>query len=212
MYDGINKFAVAHAVACARLGKQIGSIAHTLHTASHEYLLITCTDGLRSEHDGFEARAADFVNSECGDIIWETGSDGGLARWCLTDTRRDDVAHDDFFNGVRRYSRTTDSFSYSDGTQLGCAETGKVAKKFASRRSGRSDDDSGVFCHVLRSPHLSADVRVGFRCGRAKAGPYACPHVYGMGSRCPADAIHRVPTDVRVAYRFGSLMACSYPT
>src|SRR5262249_27538622 len=142
MYHSIDYFIVTHTVARARFGKQIGSVAHTLHTACNEYLLIACANGLRRKHHGFEARATDLIDSECGDIVRQTCRDGGRGGRSRANTRRDDIAHDDFFNGIGRYTRTTYSFLYSDSPQLGCCKTGKVAKKFAGRRSGRSDDDS----------------------------------------------------------------------
>ncbi len=70
---------------------------------------------------------------------------GGLASRSLSDASRDDIAHDDFIDGVGRDTRATYNFFYDDSAELGRRETGKAAEKFAGRCAYRSGNDGYVF-------------------------------------------------------------------
>src|SRR5262249_13858640 len=58
---GVHQFCGAHTIAGARLGQEIGCVAHAFHAASDVEVTIASLDGLGGEHNSLEARATDLV-------------------------------------------------------------------------------------------------------------------------------------------------------
>ena len=104
MHNRVDDFSIAHAVACASFGQQIGCITHTFHAAGHKGLFVACTDGLGGKHNSFQTRATDFVDGKGGNIHGKARVNGSLPSRCLANASRDDIAHDDFVNSIRRYA------------------------------------------------------------------------------------------------------------
>src|SRR2546421_12745315 len=92
VHNGIYYFPIAHAIACASLQQQVGSIAHALHAAGYKGLVVASTNRLGGEHNGFQARATNLVDGKGRKIVRQASMNGGLACRRLTNASRDDVA------------------------------------------------------------------------------------------------------------------------
>ena len=90
----VDQLGIAHAVALAGLGEQVGGAAHALHAAGDDQPGVAQADRLIGEHDGLEPRAADLVDRRGTDRRWQPREDRRLPRGVLTDPGGDDVAHD----------------------------------------------------------------------------------------------------------------------
>jgi hypothetical protein len=66
----------------------------------------------------FEPRAAHLVDRECGNAIVQPASQRCLPGWCLAQARRNDVAHDAFFDDRRVDASTGDGLADHDGAEL----------------------------------------------------------------------------------------------
>ena len=88
--------AVPHPIAGPRLRQEVRRQGHALHAGGHDHFDVAALDGLRGEHDGFEARAAHLVDRGGADGLREAGGDGRLPGHVLAQAGGKDVAADDF--------------------------------------------------------------------------------------------------------------------
>ena len=113
----VHQCAVAHAVAAACLGQQIGRVGHRLHAACHDHLGVFSLDGLRGQGHGLQARTADLVDGERGYLIRQSAVDRGLACRSLAETSLQNAAHDALVHGCRFNARPAHRLAYRKRAQ-----------------------------------------------------------------------------------------------
>ena len=113
----IHQRAVAHAIAAASLGQQIGRVGHRLHAAGDDHFGVFRLDGLRGQGHGLQARTADLVDGERGYLIGQSAVDRGLARRSLAETGLQNAAHDALVHGCRFNARPAHRLAYRKRAQ-----------------------------------------------------------------------------------------------
>src|SRR5271166_5829842 len=93
MDHSINHRSVAHTIAGARPGEEIGCVAHALHAARDVEITVFSLNGLSRQHHRFQARAADLVDGDRGDVIRYTTAKGRLSCWRLARSGGDHMSH-----------------------------------------------------------------------------------------------------------------------
>ena len=88
--------AVAHAVAGAGLGQQIGGQRHVLHAGRHHDLGVAAGDGLGGQVERLHARAAQLVDGHRRHLVGQTGGVQSEAARVLALAGLQHVADDDF--------------------------------------------------------------------------------------------------------------------
>src|SRR3546814_3109151 len=76
----IEEFAMAEAIAAARLAEQIRRVAHAFHAAGDDHVGAACRERVMCHHHGLHARAADFVDGRADDAVGQAGAARSLAR------------------------------------------------------------------------------------------------------------------------------------
>ncbi len=79
----------------AGIGKGVGDVAHILHAACDEDLLLARHDRLGGQGNGLHAGGADLLDREYIGLLGKTGIDGRLPGGVLALGCIEDVAHDD---------------------------------------------------------------------------------------------------------------------
>lgn len=85
---------VVHPVPPPRLVEEVRRVAHALHTADGEDVVLPRLDGVGGEHGGLECGATHGVDREGPYLHREAGTDGGLPRRVLPEAGGENVAHD----------------------------------------------------------------------------------------------------------------------
>ena len=95
---GVDDLRVAHAQtgACAR--HHVVGQAHVFLTAGDDHLSVAATDRLCAEVQGFQARAADFVQGQRWYGVGQASLDRRLTRRVLAGAGSQHLAHDHFIN------------------------------------------------------------------------------------------------------------------
>ena len=137
---GIDDLAIADAVAGARAGQQIRAVGHGLHAAGDDDFAFAEHHALRGQRDGFESRAADFVDGHGGDARVQAAAQRRLPRRILAQARLHDVAHDDFVDRVRLDAGAARGFGDDSRAKLGGRKGRERALKFADRRAHGAQD------------------------------------------------------------------------
>lgn len=91
--EGVAKHGVTVAQLIGAAVDEVRRAAHALDTAADVEVAVSGANGLRGEHDGLEAGAADLVDRARPDGLGHATSNGALAGDVLAQARRDDVAH-----------------------------------------------------------------------------------------------------------------------
>ena len=94
MNHEVHQLGVAHAGALAPLGHGVGGAGHRLHAPGDHRLDLARPDELIGESDGVEARQADLVDGDGGDVHAQATLDGCLPCGDLALPGLQDVAHD----------------------------------------------------------------------------------------------------------------------
>jgi hypothetical protein len=140
--------AMAHAIAAARLGQQIGRIAHALHAAGDGHGVRSGGQQVVRQHGRLHARAAHLVHGCAADGLRNAGAERGLPGRCLAHARRQDAAEDHFAHLIRRDPGALQRSAYGDGAQLRRAHGRQFALKASHGRARHADDDDGILlCH-----------------------------------------------------------------
>jgi hypothetical protein len=127
----------------------------------HRDVDIACRDALRRQHDGLQARSADFIDRERGDVIGEPAVEGGLARGILAEARGYDVAHDALVHDRGIDARAADGFGHDERAELRRREVLQRAEEFSGRRpDGARDDHVSHFREFLAPGSLGSTFRV----------------------------------------------------
>ena len=99
---GVDHLPVAHALAVAQPLQHVRRGAHVFLAAGDHDLAVARGHGLRGQHHGLQARAADGVDGQRRDFLGQAGLDQRLARRVLADAGGQHLAHDDFTDLVGR--------------------------------------------------------------------------------------------------------------
>src|SRR5262249_36574064 len=161
---GVHQFCGAHTIADARLGQEIGCVAHAFHAASDVEVTIASLDGLGGEHNSLEARATDLVDGDGRHIISNATVKGCLARRCLALACRHDIAHDDFIYTLAGGVGALDRFANGDRAKLRGGEWRERAQE-ASYGGAHGAQDHRV---TISHPRLL--------CSQARGAPHRAPH------------------------------------
>ena len=143
---GVDELLVAKAVSLARLHEEIRRVGHRFHSSGDDDGTVICLNGLRGESDSFESRATNLVYSHGTYFRRQTSEDGGLARWILTESSGDDVAHDALVNLLGIDVSAVDGFAHGDGAELRRGEIGETSLKFSDSSATARDDNNLVRC------------------------------------------------------------------
>src|SRR5690606_39047835 len=135
-HHGVDDDIVADAGAAAVLVHQIGGAGHRLHAARDDDVGAAGGEGVGRHHHGLQARAAHLVHGGRLDMLAEAGADGGLAGGGLAQTGRQDAAHVDLFDLLRRDAGALDRSADGRGAQLGRLHAVEGALEAAHGRTG----------------------------------------------------------------------------
>ena len=103
------------------------------------------------QHGRLHARSAHLVDRGAADAERNPGGERSLARRRLALAGWQDTAHDHFMDVLGGQLRALDCGTDRRGTQIGCPDVLEIALEAAHRRSGRGDDDNGIFGgHAVR--------------------------------------------------------------
>src|SRR5579863_9346121 len=144
----IDDVVVAHAVAGARAGEEVGSAGHGFHAARHHDLGGARQDQVMAEHCRLHAGAADLVDGGAGHRLRDVGAEGGLARGRLAEAGRQHAAHDHFADLLALDAGLGERGLDCGGAELGGAHVGELALERTDGGAAGSDDDDGVGHYV----------------------------------------------------------------
>jgi hypothetical protein len=130
----------AHAVPLAGARQEMRRARHALHPAGGDDVGLVETDGLRSQHDRHEPRAAHLVDGERAVGTRDAGAEPRLAGRRLSEPGADDVPHDDLLDRLGRHTGPLDRSLERRRAELGCRQTGERAAEAADRRAGGADE------------------------------------------------------------------------
>jgi hypothetical protein len=149
---GVQRLGVAHAVAEAGLGQQVGRAGHRLHAAAHGDVEVPRTDRGVEDPGRAHARGADLVDRLGADLLGDPGLDLGLAGGDLALAGLQHLAHDDVLDllagDVGALQRGLDGVA----AELGRVERGEAAAHLPDRGAGGAEDHG--LGHVVVSPDL----------------------------------------------------------
>lgn len=86
LHDSVDQILVAVFGSVTETGEVVGCVGHGLHATGDDDIGTASLDMLDSEHDGLQARGADFVHGCAYCSILETGSEGSLSGGVLSNT------------------------------------------------------------------------------------------------------------------------------
>ncbi len=203
--DGIDDLAVAHAIAGAPLWQQIRRVAHAFHAARDIEVAVARFDGLRGEHDRLEARPADLVDGDGGNVYRHTAADGRLPRGRLSLASGDDVAHNHFIDLAGwDTTRAFDSRANHPRAKLRGRKGRERAQETPGGSTHRADKNGIPVAHnlwlLLRVPEIS-------ECSLS-------PGVRGMDDIAQDCIVHYKPNSprARTAFRADSAAGCEKDT
>ncbi len=136
----VERLAVAHAEAEARLGQHVRGVGHGLHAAADADLEVTRADGLVEHPDRADARRADLVDGLGGDLLGDAALDGRLARGDLPLAGLEDGAHHDVVHVAAVYARALERRLDGDAAELGGLHRRQAAAQLPHGGPGRTQD------------------------------------------------------------------------
>ena len=146
----VNKLAIVHSVAKARLGHRIGRSAHVLHAANDHHVRFACLNHRSSHVDDLQAGTAYVVDGECGNLHRNAGFHGRLAGRTLAEAGLQDVAHQHFIHILGLNARAADGFLDHDCAKLNSGRIRQRTAKFAQCRAARASQYD-FLCHSFFS-------------------------------------------------------------
>ena len=193
MDHGVDDLRVAQAVSFARLRKKIRSVGHRFHSAGDDDGTVPRLHRLRCESDGFQSGAADFVYCHGTCRGRESAEDRGLSRRILTESSRNDVAHDAFVDLRGIDGGALHCFANDHGAELRRGKITETSLEFSDRDAATGDDDG-----IVESRHKMRLLR-GFAGFIIDAAGEDC-----SGSRWHIHACHCAKNSNRAAQNFRS--------
>ena len=133
---GVHHLPVTHALAVARAVEHVRRSAHVFLSTGNHNFAVARGHRLRSQHDGFETRAANSVDGQAGNSVRETGLDDRLARRVLADTSGQHLTHDDFTDLLSIQARTLQHGLDNSSAQLGGRRLGQRSTKLSDSGTG----------------------------------------------------------------------------
>ena len=136
----VEDLGVAHAVAEAALGHQVGGLGHRLHAAAHADLHIAGADRLVEQHARPQPRRADLVDRLRGDLLGDARLDLGLARGDLALARLQHLADDHVIDLLGLHLGALERRRDRQSAELGGGQRREPAAHLADRGAGRAED------------------------------------------------------------------------
>src|SRR3989442_1364953 len=144
MNHGVDDRVVTEAITLAGAGQQVGRICHALHAAGNDNFRVAGLNTLRRKPDGLQSGAANLVYGHRGNIRQKTAAESGLPGRILAQSRRDNVAQDDFVNLLWCQAGALNSRFHNKCAKLRRAHRFQSALKFSDGCTDSANDD-GVF-------------------------------------------------------------------
>ena len=135
---------MAHAIAAARLGEQIGRVRHRFHAAGDDDLGRSRQNEIMGEHGRLHAGAADLVDGGRARGVGQSGASGRLARGRLALAGRQDAAHQRLVDALRRELGAFERGADHMGAERRRGKPAQFAEEPAERRAHGGDDDDGI--------------------------------------------------------------------
>ena len=135
---------VSELVQSRRKGADARCIAHALHSASNNHVLVAGRDALRRQHDRLHPTSADLVDRGRVRAGLHARTERDLTRWRLADTSLHDIAEVDLLSGGGVDSVRLEGVLESGDTELGCSQGLERTVEGADRCAACSDNDNFV--------------------------------------------------------------------
>jgi hypothetical protein len=97
-----------------------------------------------SEHGGFHAGTADFVDGGCRDGVGKARAEGCLARRRLTLSRGQDATEEHFLDSIGWNGGALNAGANGEGAKLGSGKIFEVALEAADGSPRGANDNDGV--------------------------------------------------------------------
>ena len=137
----IDELAVAEASTPARIGKQVGGVAHRLHATRHDHAGFVEANGAIGHGDSGETGEADLVDRGRGHAHGNAGADGCLAGRDLARARLHDVPEEHLVDGVGRQGGAVEGAGDGGRTELRGAEGLESPAKASDGCSRQTNND-----------------------------------------------------------------------
>ena len=147
----VDHFPIAHALTIARVVQNMGRGTHVFLATGDDDFAVAPGHGLSGQHDRFETRPTHRIDGQCRYLLWDTCLHQGLASWVLPGTRSQHLAHDDLTHQRWIQTRTGQHFTNHQAAQLGGAEFGQTAPKFANARPGGRNNHDVLQNNLLKN-------------------------------------------------------------
>ena len=137
----VDELTVPHPQAFAQARQQMRRAAHRFHPARNDNRGIAGRDRLRGQHHRLEPGPADLVDRQGRHTVGQPSAQRCLTGRRLSESGRDDVAHDAFVNDRGIDARPAHSFPDDHRPELRRGEVLERAQKLSRRQAGGRDDD-----------------------------------------------------------------------
>src|SRR5208282_5143389 len=144
VHHGIDQLPVAQPISLASIRQKIGRVRHRLHAPGDDDGTVSRLDGLRRECDRLQSRAAHLVNCHGTYFGCKSAEQRCLPSRVLTESGRDDVAHDALVDLRRLQIRSLDGFAHCDRADLRSRHIAQTSLKFSDRRAASRDDHNSI--------------------------------------------------------------------
>ena len=139
---------VAHSIAGARLGQEIGRVAHRFHSAGDHDVVRLGSEQVVRDHRRLHRGSAHLVDRRASGRHRNPGFDRRLSRWRLALAGGKHVAHDHFLHVGRLDPRALHSRLDRDGAKIARGKGREIAHQRAHRRAGGAHDDNRIVQHL----------------------------------------------------------------
>jgi hypothetical protein len=136
----VDQLTVVHAVALARVGKQVGRAGHRLHAAGDDDLGVACLDHLIGEVHRVDAGEADLVHGHRGHRHRHASRHRSLARRHLTRAGLQHLAHEHVVDLVAGDARPGERRPDRVAAEIGGGQRRQRTGELSDRRASRRDD------------------------------------------------------------------------
>ena len=173
----VEQFAVAHAIAGARLQQQVGSVGHGLKAASDGEVAIAAAQAIGGHHHGLHARAAHLVDSGGRYRIGDAGLQRRLSCRGLALAGGQHATHDDFVHQLRRKAAGGERTADGGTAELGSRSGRQHTLEAADGRALGGENDDGFSAHdgvlgevVMGGSRSEGGNRLFVHCKKYKSG------------------------------------------
>lgn len=136
----VNNAVMPDAVAAARLGQQVGGVAHALHAAGHQNIGAAGQQHVVRQHGCAHARAAHLAQRDCSCAVRQAALEGRLAGWCLALAGHQAIAHQHLVHPLGRHASAMHRSGDGCAAQVVRRQRRKIALKTAHGGAGCTQD------------------------------------------------------------------------